>query len=294
MNPSQAHTEPLWQVARATFTAPTFFESIKIGDKKFLDGTFGVNNPSEFAFREIRHKERYAPGLFISIGSGIKTRNRTTGEYTDRDFYRNDKIDNMPRKQGLKKYLELGRSANDKVTDTEETNNLWLATCHANQTECYRFNVGDDLGTIPLDDWRPLNSGETTLNDIRELTEKYLASEETQKELDYCAKYLVLKRRARAKTQRWESFATDIEYYCPFESCIDKDACHYNSLDCRHLLRKHLKYSHKEYFQSHPDKFEALLNAGRYGPRSKEAENAREKILKRAATTGLSNATRNT
>jgi len=38
----------IWQAARATSAAPTFFKRIKIGRKQeYIDGGMGCNNPSE-------------------------------------------------------------------------------------------------------------------------------------------------------------------------------------------------------------------------------------------------------
>src|SRR5204863_2284748 len=72
MNLSPANREPVWQVARATSAAPIYFESIKIGGRKFLDGGMGANNPAPLAFQEIYHKHPHPPAVFVSIGTGKK------------------------------------------------------------------------------------------------------------------------------------------------------------------------------------------------------------------------------
>ena len=62
----------IWEAARATSAAPTFFKQIEIGRKQpFIDGGLGCNNPSQvvldeaealFGARQI--------GCLVSIGTG--------------------------------------------------------------------------------------------------------------------------------------------------------------------------------------------------------------------------------
>jgi patatin-like phospholipase/acyl hydrolase len=35
----------IWEAARATSAAPTYFERLKVGDDEFIDGGMGYNNP---------------------------------------------------------------------------------------------------------------------------------------------------------------------------------------------------------------------------------------------------------
>ncbi|KAJ5633313.1 FabD/lysophospholipase-like protein [Penicillium lividum] len=63
----------LWQVARATSAATTFFKSIKVGRDQieFIDAAFGYNNPSEIMIQE---DQREFPGRTIrilSLGTGL-------------------------------------------------------------------------------------------------------------------------------------------------------------------------------------------------------------------------------
>ncbi|KAJ5771711.1 FabD/lysophospholipase-like protein [Penicillium odoratum] len=66
-------TSTLWQVARATSAATTFFKSIKVGRDQieFIDAAFGYNNPSEIMIQEA---QREFPGRTIrilSLGAGL-------------------------------------------------------------------------------------------------------------------------------------------------------------------------------------------------------------------------------
>lgn len=301
MNPSKAHREPLWQVARATTAAPTFFESIKIGGTTFFDGAIGTNNPAPHTYDEVCHKEHYAPGLFISIGTGIKTNEGRDdmapklGEGSQRKKFTNDLIDEMPRTQNFKRYLSVHNMFKDLSVDTEYANNRWLGMCDPRNTSRRRFSVEKGLGSIPLDDWRPTDSGDVTLKTINDLTQEYLDLEEVQTDLKDYAKQLVRQRQARAKTERWEAFATNIEYYCPIPTCVEKDGCHYSEMpNCRDRLREHFKYAHKDLFQSNYDDLEPFLDGGRLlnGNRTKEYDRTLDR-LKRAASSGLSNESAN-
>ena len=63
----------IWEAARATSAAPTFFKRIEIGRKQpFIDGGLGRNNPSLVVLDEARAQfgARRNIGCFVSIGTG--------------------------------------------------------------------------------------------------------------------------------------------------------------------------------------------------------------------------------
>ena len=43
----------IWQAARATTAAPTFFKPVTIGNQTFIDGGMAHNNPTSLALREV-------------------------------------------------------------------------------------------------------------------------------------------------------------------------------------------------------------------------------------------------
>ena len=53
-DPNTAHDIPIWQVARATSAAPTYFESPSINGFEYVDGGFGANNPCAEICKEVR------------------------------------------------------------------------------------------------------------------------------------------------------------------------------------------------------------------------------------------------
>lgn len=73
-NPALAHDIPIWQVARATSAAPTYFKPAKIDYLEYLDGGFGgTNNPSTEICEEVRRMNNRAKGcvnVVFSIGTG--------------------------------------------------------------------------------------------------------------------------------------------------------------------------------------------------------------------------------
>ena len=75
-NPDLAHDIPIWEVARATSAAPTYFKTVKIDHLKYLDGGFGgYNNPTLEIFEEVRtmsNKNSGSVNLMVSVGTGRK------------------------------------------------------------------------------------------------------------------------------------------------------------------------------------------------------------------------------
>jgi len=62
----------IWEAARATSAAPTFFKRIEIGrEQPFIDGGLGRNNPSRVVLDEASTLFRTHPiGCLVSIGAG--------------------------------------------------------------------------------------------------------------------------------------------------------------------------------------------------------------------------------
>jgi len=62
----------IWEAARATSAAPTFFKHIEIGNKQpFIDGGLGCNNPSKLVLKEAQVVfPTHQIGCLVSIGAG--------------------------------------------------------------------------------------------------------------------------------------------------------------------------------------------------------------------------------
>lgn len=62
----------IWEAARATSAASTFFDSIEIGPHKqrYVDGALGYNNPIRLLDRESKDMWLDSERIFVSIGTG--------------------------------------------------------------------------------------------------------------------------------------------------------------------------------------------------------------------------------
>ena len=70
---ADAFSACIWQVARATSAAPTFFAPVEINDVLYGDGGTGWNNPTREAITEARNIWPNRPiGIVISIGTGLE------------------------------------------------------------------------------------------------------------------------------------------------------------------------------------------------------------------------------
>jgi len=69
----ETHTRcKIWEAARATSAAPTFFKRIEIGNKQpFIDGGLGCNNPTKLVLKEAKLIfPTHQIGCLVSIGAG--------------------------------------------------------------------------------------------------------------------------------------------------------------------------------------------------------------------------------
>ena len=153
-NPGPAHDLPIWQVARATSAAPTYFKEVTIEKQKYLDGGFGANNPTVEIYEEVRRMNNNndkSTASIISIGTGKNNEQRISSRLKGKD-----KVKEFF-KAGLGgKYLDYMNFAKVWATNSE--------TAHVDMTrrwvdshkifEYYRFNVEQGLDTMKLDEWK--------------------------------------------------------------------------------------------------------------------------------------------
>jgi patatin-like phospholipase/acyl hydrolase len=67
---------PLAVVARATASAPTYFEPLEVGGRALVDGGVFAVNPAMSAFAEVLRFQPAAEVLLVSLGTGQRTRRR--------------------------------------------------------------------------------------------------------------------------------------------------------------------------------------------------------------------------
>ena len=254
-NAGDASIAKVWEVARATSAAPRYFSKHTIDNGTpgtYVDGGMGCNNPADLMSQEVDAIHGRVPELIISVGTGTKP--SAQHDPPQQVNVREHKFLNHARSVfGVLKKLP------DIVTASEN--------CHAslqmhvsdirrersrNQPNpskypmYSRFNV-PGLGTIELDAWESTDGSEKpdgakTLRELEARTRTYLNTEAVRKSMEACAKELVLMRRERAKTERWEQFATHTTYRCPLEEeheCADK------LFSTREQLRSHAAERHE-------------------------------------------------
>ncbi|KAI1740702.1 acyl transferase/acyl hydrolase/lysophospholipase [Xylaria scruposa] len=123
---------PIWQIARATSAATTFFKSIRIGrdEIEFIDAGFGYNNPCELIISEA---ERLFPAgremKILSIGTGI-----------------GDVVAIKDKRLSILKALKKMATSSSKVEAS-------LHDRYGDGGQYYRFVVNEGLGNVALSDW---------------------------------------------------------------------------------------------------------------------------------------------
>ncbi|KAI9715702.1 MAG: hypothetical protein M1812_005854 [Candelaria pacifica] len=171
----------IWEVARATSAAPTFFPPIKFSSQTggdFIDAGVGCNNPTKVLVKEAKSYYRMKsykatqPTCLISIGIGQKDLIQ---------LHRAASIFWFKDRSGLSIAPILG----EIVTDCENTHDeVLLSYLENNATDLYfRFNVPQGMQQIMLDEW-------AKKDDIKTYTDKYLRLNQTEQELLNCVKHL--------------------------------------------------------------------------------------------------------
>lgn len=242
---------PIWQVARATSAAPTYFPPIEIlmgnqpGSVSFKDGGFGSNNPSEVAYDDIIAKhggKSQKMGPFLSIGTGIPP------------------YELFPKKKGnLNHAITNFKAALRLPSRTVGVHNGMEKHANHNDEKCFpyfRFDGGERLGEIALDEWKghrltwltgkDKEPGCTTLEKMYVATAAYLAEPEVQQDLTECAKILVRRRHLRMRnSSEWDRYAAFSYYDCNVQGC---DRTRNNKADDfrEHLRKFHQKIAEQE------------------------------------------------
>lgn len=74
---------PLSEVARATSSAPTYFEPLRAGERSLLDGGVFAVNPAMCAYAEVLRHRPGAEVMLLSLGTGERVRRRGWEEIKD-------------------------------------------------------------------------------------------------------------------------------------------------------------------------------------------------------------------
>ena len=299
---------PIWQIARATTAAPSYFRAVRldVGDADFdlIDGGLSANCPSEQVCRSIQElgNDRFkCVGALLSIGTGkppsTSRRNKAIVKLTD---------------SNLRGLLTLVGTSLKQATNAEIIHQKVKEQMRREDVPYFRLNAEDDLSSIKLDAFKGKN-GEKTLGKIIDSTRKYLATQEIKDEIDRVARFLVARRRIRAYKQeqpssnpaqtqrandaisptsnpapnpapdyippatekwheRWEIFVFGVKYACKISG-----SCGWTreKLETRQELQDHYVTKHR-LRQGSAELEQALDNAKRYPIRELAANNRSE------------------
>jgi Patatin-like phospholipase len=165
-----AFSARIWEAARATSAAPTFFDPITINDIKYGDGGTGWNNPTAEALAEAHYVWPSRPiGCLLSIGTGLEEANQLSEDgHVRSGGFSGSLLQTVAPVVSFK--LEVARYCVASLTSCEKI--------HRDISEKYpdrivphrnyfRFNVPQGMSKIRLDEWEKLG-------DIRALTEEYM------------------------------------------------------------------------------------------------------------------------
>lgn len=243
--PGEAHRYKIWEVARATSAAPTYFKAALLKDpenpahfEEFSDGGPRNNNPAEVAYNEILRKEKWYEGvnnqhpihLFLSIGTGQSP----------------SKSKRLKQKLSLWNHFRSRRSIltrlTNALTDPDDVDEDARLRMEGDAKRPYfRWTGGANIAQLKLDCWRDAKKPEdvSTQQFIEESTRKYVAHAEVQKEIKRCARELVEHRRNRVHDlDRWTRFTHCTLLHCPY--CSRKE-------NTRSLLKEHIETDHSDY-----------------------------------------------
>lgn len=156
----------IWEVARATSAATTFFEPVTIDDETFVDGATRANNPISYLWTEAGDNWGLHDGdleknikCLVSIGTGIPSLKPFGPEF-----------------------LQIGKALKEIATDTEEEAGLFQEhhTTLFQTKRAFRFNVIrglEDIGLEQVSKWGA----------IKAATRAYVRSEDVFVRLEECA-----------------------------------------------------------------------------------------------------------
>jgi predicted acylesterase/phospholipase RssA len=202
----------IWQAARATSAAPSFFKDVFIEIPppgcNYIDGGLGYNNPSELALNEATELWPSSTNFcLVSIGTGRQARVQLTRQpemENDTIEHRRSRFqelltylpaleERVPNWKTVKSFpkgaialMKIAKGINSVVTSSEEVHQRLSTNSKAigNPFPYFRFNVERDVGDIGLGDWK-------RLTDIQSHTSTYLQEFDTNERKMDCVKYLI-------------------------------------------------------------------------------------------------------
>lgn len=188
----------IWEAARATTAAPSYFKPMKIDTQyRFIDSGLSANNPSWLVLNEVEqmHGSKDAIEYVISVGTGVTP--ISLSHKFSRTFIKAPKL--VPG-------MNVRRNS-PSLVDMQQNEKL------------ERWDVSDSDDDDFRRRERKLWRSRGTLEYIEQATKNFLESPDILKSLQAAACKLVRWRRKRADTPQWESYVLGVAYACDAEHC---------------------------------------------------------------------------
>ncbi|KAK4459615.1 hypothetical protein QBC42DRAFT_183013 [Cladorrhinum samala] len=165
----------IWQAARATTAASTFFKPQKLGTGAnsdfYIDAALGVNNPVEYllneAYLEFGSDRKF--GCVLSIGTGTRDIQLGTAETGLRNW-----------RQAPGYFMGLGKTLKNVTTGGEDPHRRQQSRLKDYKGAYFRFNVPDVADKIGLADY-------TKMGELKAITTQYLSAENVRKDISQSA-----------------------------------------------------------------------------------------------------------
>ena len=148
---------PLSIVARATSSAPTYFEPLESGARSLVDGGVFAINPAMCAYAEVLRHSPGAETVLVSLGTGERTRKRSYDEIKDWG---------LP--EWARPILDIVFDGVSDAVDYQLRHALGEGRYHRLQVELR--GASDDLG----------NASEENLRALRQRAEELIAASEAE------------------------------------------------------------------------------------------------------------------
>jgi patatin-like phospholipase/acyl hydrolase len=180
----------IWQVARATSAAPTYFLPIAIDDVNYGDGGTGWNNPAKEAITEARNMWPDRPiGILISIGTGLEDALQLNDTSEEVPNVARSLLQNTSPGHAFK--LAVAEYAVKCITSCELIHREISEHCDREILEgnYFRLNVPQGMAAIGLAEW-------DKLGDMIALTNRYMDHGDMKKKKQRIAQLLRDPQRA--------------------------------------------------------------------------------------------------
>ncbi|KAH6893795.1 acyl transferase/acyl hydrolase/lysophospholipase [Coprinopsis sp. MPI-PUGE-AT-0042] len=192
--PSEYTGWSIWEAARATSAAPTYFDRLSKGGKEFVDGGLGWNNPTFELLSELRavYSKGFTIGCVVSIGTGIPPKLKLgSGLMSTKDFIAimansetvhntANSITTMYPQAYEEKYwrFNMSKAASEQDWVEKVVSEYW------GLRKTVEKKAYEDI-MVSMDDWEAIGM-------IRALTNKWLDHNDTKEQIQECAKRIAI------------------------------------------------------------------------------------------------------